>query len=190
MKTLLLLRHAKSQWPDGVGKDPGARETALESLDDHARPLTPGGVAAAEKLARAVLPQIAPPDLILCSSATRARQTLATIRQLLWQTVPVKTECGLYLCGPDALAQRLAQLPDICASAALVAHNPDLHELALTLAHDGKAKLRQKLTEKFPTGAFAEISLPIDRWRELPGATGRLEQLVFPKELPEKNARG
>jgi phosphohistidine phosphatase len=188
MKTLLLLRHAKSQWPDGVGPDLEARARALETLDDHARPLTPGGVEAAEKLARQVLREITPPDLILCSSATRARQTLATIRQLTWQKIPVETERGLYLCGMEALLARLAKLPDSAAAAALVAHNPDLHALAQRLAVEGKKKWRQSLAEKFPTGALAVIDLPIESWSAVRQAAGQLELLVFPKELPEKKS--
>lgn len=190
MKTVILLRHAKSQWPDGVGKDLEARATALETLDDHARPLTPGGVEAAEKLARQVLPEIRPPDVILCSSATRTRQTLATIRQLVWHKAPVETERGLYLCGPEALLARLARLPDDKESVALVAHNPDLHLVAQRLAAEGRKKLRQQLAEKFPTGALALITLPIETWSAIEDAAGRLDLLVFPKELPAKNSGG
>jgi phosphohistidine phosphatase len=185
MKTLLLLRHAKSQWPDGVGRNEAARAQALETLDDHARPLTDGGIEAAEKLARSALPALPTPALILCSSATRARQTLAAVRQLTWGGAKVETERGLYVCGPAKLKARLKRVDDGIDTVAIVAHNPDLHLLAQELAVNGKKKLRAALAEKFPTGALAAIVLPIDRWADLEGAEGTLEALVFPKELPD-----
>jgi phosphohistidine phosphatase len=186
MKTLLLVRHAKSLWPEGIGKAPADRARALETLNDHARPLAPRGREAAARLAQAVLPEMPQPEIVLCSSALRARQTLAVLRQSVWRRAAVKTQSQLYLCGRDALLERLAQLPRGCAVAAVVAHNPDLNELALALAMKGPRALRAKLGEKFPTGALALLDLPIESWSDIAGAKGRLRALVFPKDLAAK----
>ncbi len=168
MRTLLLLRHAKSSW-----NDPGE--------SDHDRTLTPRGRRAAELVALYLAQRRDPPSYALCSSARRAQDTLAPLRHRI--DIPVETARGLYLADPDALLAHLAQVGDREASVLVVAHNPGLHELALRLAADGDAAARARLREGFPTAALAILDLDIERWDEIRPGCGSLVELRVPRDL-------
>lgn len=164
MKHLFLLRHAKSSWDD-------------PELEDHDRPLARRGRKACRKLAEHVRREGVRPELVLCSSARRAVETLELIADALGD-VPVEFEDGLYAADPERLLVRLRALPETVSSALLVGHNPALQDLAATLASGPTA-----LAQAFPTGALA--SFRFERpWSELgPGGT-ELVGYVVPRELP------
>ena len=94
VKTILLLRHAKSAWSEA-------------SLSDHDRPLSRRGERAAKAMADYLTSKSARPDLILCSTATRARQTLAPLVALWTPAPPISLEKGLYLAPEEVLMARL-----------------------------------------------------------------------------------
>ena len=169
MKTLYLLRHAKSDWshPD---------------LDDHDRPLAPRGRKAARRMS-AFLSQARPrPTMVLCSSATRARASWQPVGQALGEPVEVHVEDGLYAAGADRLLARLRRLPEGADAVLLVGHNPGLQDQASELAGDGDPTGLRRLGEKFPTGALATLRLETS-WRELGPGGGYLESLVVPRDL-------
>jgi len=168
MKTLLLLRHAKSS-----GNDPGE--------SDHDRTLTPRGRRAAELVGLYLAQRGDPPSLALCSSARRVQDTLAPLRQRLDLTVETVRE--LYLADPDTLLAQLAQVDDREASVLVIAHNPGLHDLAMLLAADGDAAARARLREGFPTAALAVLELEIARWDEIRPGCGSLLELRVPRDL-------
>jgi phosphohistidine phosphatase len=119
------------------------------------------------------------PDIVLCSSAKRTRQTVEHIASALPPTVPVLVEDRLYLATADDLLARLREIDDGVPSVLLVGHNPGLHELAAGLL--GVADRERVLT--FPTAALAVEELVVSRWAELgPGAT-RLSAFVTPSSL-------
>ena len=120
VRTLHLLRHGKSSWKDGA-------------LDDHDRPLSKRGRRAAAVLADHLARSGLAPDLVLCSSALRARQTFDLIARAL-KPPRVIVERALYEAGPRRLLRYLRELPESAQCVLLVGHNPALHELALTLA--------------------------------------------------------
>ena len=167
MKHLFLLRHAKSSWDD-------------PDLGDHDRPLAPRGVRATALLSDYMSSAPVAPSLVLCSSALRTRQTLDGIRDALDPAVVVHTERELYAASAEDLLQRVRALDDDIDSVMLVGHNPDIAQLALTLA--GHGKRREDLRGKYPTGALATIAFE-GSWGELAPGRGELVDFVTPKQL-------
>jgi phosphohistidine phosphatase len=168
MKTLYLLRHAKSSWADsGIG-----------DLD---RALAPRGQRAAEKIAKHLRQQGAAPAIVLCSSARRARETLALVAPAFGTTTELVVEEGLYAASAEQLLSRLQRIPERTASAMIIGHNPGLQDLAVTLAgHGGRL---ERLREGFPTTALAVLCSPIASWRELGPGDAKLIDFVVPREL-------
>ena len=162
MKRVWLLRHAKSSWDD-----PG--------LVDHDRPLAPRGRKAARRMARWASDNGVRPELVLCSTALRARSTLELILDALGAP-EVEIEGGLYHAAAVDLLERLRVVPTDIADVLVIGHNPTLHELACVIAPPGP--------EAFPTGALAELRLSIDAWADLRPGCGQLGTFVVPRSLP------
>jgi phosphohistidine phosphatase SixA len=102
------------------------------------------------------------PELVLCSSAARARETFELVRSAL-AGVPVQLEDGLYGASSEALLARLRAVPDAVGCVLLLGHNPGLQELALALAARGTDL--ERVEAKFPTAALATLAVP--PWSEL-----------------------
>ena len=171
MKTVVLLRHAKSSWGDA-------------RLDDHERPLNRRGERAAEVIADHIAKKGPRPDLILCSTATRTRQTLAPLVQRLSAPAPpILLEKGLYLATEAALLARLQDAPDEAGAVLLIGHNDGIWRLAEVLAGRGRAALLGALHSKFPTGALATLKAPIDHWTDLAAGSAELAGFVRPRDL-------
>ena len=170
MKRLFVLRHAKSDWGQ-----PG--------LADHERPLASRGTHAAGLLAGHFRQSRIEPDVVLCSTATRARETFEAVQAALPQQTPVWFERRLYGAGADELVDRLDEVPDSDGSVMLVGHNPGLQDLVLELAPSREAALVARVEAKFPTAAFATIDLAVDRWAEVRPGTGTLVAFVIPRDL-------
>ncbi|WP_342234922.1 SixA phosphatase family protein [Inquilinus sp. OTU3971] len=167
MKTLILLRHAKSDWAD-------------PTLGDHDRPLAARGRDAAPKMGAWLKAHGPVPDLVLCSTATRARQTLALALEALGAAPETRFDRGLYLAGGAGVLARLRQAPDEAATVLLVGHNPDLEQLARRLATTGDKAALARLAEKYPTAGLAVIELPVERWAKADDG-GRLVAFETPK---------
>jgi len=168
VKTLRILRHAKSSWED-VGHG------------DHDRPLAPRGQRAAKKLAKHLRRQKLPAVTVLCSSATRARETLALIAPALGPHSKLLIEDGLYAASAEELLDRLRRVPEPAESVMVIGHNPGLQDLALTLAANG-AK-RSRAMEDFPTGALATLQIDVARWRDLGPGDAEIVDYVVPRDL-------
>lgn len=170
MLTLSLLRHGKSSWDD-------------PDLDDFDRPLAKRGAKAAAAMGRYLARENLKPDLVLCSSAVRARATLALVLPELGLPAPeVVYDDALYLATPAVLLGRLRKLDGAVKHVLLVGHNPGLHALALELTGDGNRRNISALATKFPTAGLAVIGIPGGRWDALRPASGRLERFVTPRE--------
>ena len=166
-RTVLLLRHAKSAWGN-VGQD------------DHDRPLNRRGERAAQAMAGHLAASGPRPDLILCSTAVRTRQTLAPLLEALGAPVPpISLEKELYLASEDALLERLRTLPEEVRTVMLIGHNDGIGYLAGALAGFGPAAALADLRDKYPTGALTTLRLPRGRWSDL--APGACELLAFAK---------
>ncbi|MEI6559368.1 MAG: histidine phosphatase family protein [Rhodospirillaceae bacterium] len=170
MKTLSLLRHAKSSW-----ENPG--------LADRERPLEPRGRKAATAVGHHLALAGKPPQLVLCSPALRTTETLERVLAALGADVQPVVEIreALYLGGGETLLETVQGLPAELDHVLLVAHDPDLHELALLLAGSGEPGPLAALKRKFPTGALAVFGLA--DWREAGPGAGRLKEFVRPRDL-------
>jgi phosphohistidine phosphatase len=167
MKRLYLLRHAKSSWKDN-------------SLPDHDRPLARRGRRAAKAIARHMREHGIEPELVLCSTARRARETLDRVEPTLGAPT-VRVEPDLYAASAPAVLERLRSVPDTVESVMVIAHNPGLHELALELARPPSAA--SEVAAKYPTGALATLAFEASSWQELDRGTAELVELVRPRDL-------
>jgi phosphohistidine phosphatase len=162
MKTLLILRHAKSSWKDA-------------GLPDHDRPLNKRGKADAPKMGRLLRDHNLVPDLILSSTAQRARQTAQRAVEGGAMSCPVELHEQLYHAHPGELVEILRAAPNECARVMLIGHNPGLEILLHALTGDGN---------HLPTAALAEVELEIECWTELQiNRRARLANLWRPREL-------
>ncbi|QNT68338.1 SixA phosphatase family protein [Defluviicoccus vanus] len=169
MKTVLLLRHAKSSWKD----------VALPDID---RPLNGRGRAAARQMRDYMVRERWLPAQVLCSPSKRTRETLDVILEAFGEAVPVRYEKGIYLAEAPVLLRRLRRLNESLASVMVVGHNPGLERLALMLTEGEDDPLRHELAAKFPTGTFAAIGCDIDHWTELKPGCGNLEAFTRPRK--------
>jgi len=168
MHQLHLLRHAKSSWDDDV--------------DDHERPLSRRGREAARLIGETLPRAIGPLDLVLCSTALRARQT-AELALAGYKPAPkIVYEKGLYLATSEALLRRLQMLDEACGAAMLVGHNPGLHELAAALAAPASPGFSTLANGKFPTGVRARFVIGTS-WSDIGKERHRLVDYVTVKSL-------
>ena len=167
MHCLYLLRHAKSSWSD-------------VTLADHERPLSPRGRRDAKRIADHLLEHGVTPELVLCSTSERTRETLELVRPALGAAT-VELEPELYSASAQTLLERLRAVPEAVPSVMLIGHNPGLEDLALFLASAGPE--REGLETKFPTAALATLTLAAATWSRLSGADAVLAAFVVPKQL-------
>ena len=170
MKTVHLLRHAKSDWGN-----PG--------LDDHDRPLAPRGRRAALVMGVHYAQQRYRPALVLCSSALRTRQTLEALLPHLPGRPEVLIEEGIYLASRGQLLSRIQEIDDGQSGVLLIGHNPGIAELARTLAGSGERASLRRLATRFPTAASAVCEFDLQCWRDLAPGSGHLLSYATPKDL-------
>jgi phosphohistidine phosphatase len=167
VKRLYLLRHAKSAWDD-------------PALRDRDRPLAPRGRKASKRMGRWAKKHRIRPQLVVCSTAVRAEQTLERVLPGLGEPA-VWLEATLYAAGAETLLARVQTLPDEVDEAMLVGHNPGLMDLLLLLAAPGE--LRKRAAVNVPTGALAELEVDIGRWADVSPGKAMLTRFVVPREL-------
>lgn len=170
MKTLFLLRHAKSSWDDPL-------------LADIQRPLAPRGRKAAPRIGRVMARNGWVPDRVLCSSALRAVQTWDLVSVQLDTPIRLEVREDLYHATPSDLLTTLRTLPDSVGSVLLVGHNPTFHDLALGLTGGGREDAVDHLKRKYPTGSLAVFELPVARWGDMDPGVGYLKDFVRPRTL-------
>ena len=150
-------------------------------MEDVDRPLAPRGARAADRMREYLDAEEIRPELVLCSSALRTRETLARVLPGLGPELTVRIEPSVYSFEADQLLERLREVPGDVASVMLVGHNPAMQELASLLARGGDRL--DELRRGFPTAALAELNLGGGSWRELAPGTGRLTRFIVPREL-------
>ena len=167
MKTLTLLRHAKSGWDD-------------PSLSDFARPLNARGREAARAMGRELRALGLAWDRVLASPAARVTETIDGLRESYGPIAPVYDET-IYLASLEALLDIVRATDDGCATLLVVGHNPGMERLALLLSRGGP--LHDEVALKYPTGALAEIAFAIDHWRDVGESGGTLARFLRPRDL-------
>ncbi|MFF8867365.1 SixA phosphatase family protein [Streptomyces sp. NPDC015139] len=167
MRRLMVLRHAKSAWPEGV--------------EDHRRPLAPRGLRDAAAAGRALAEAGGLPDLALCSTAVRARRTWELAAAEWGTPPPVRYDRRLYAAGVADLLDVVREVPREVETLLLVGHNPGLEELVTELAGDGLDDSLERLRAKFPTSAIAVLTWRGTGWPALGPGTALLTSFMVPR---------
>ena len=174
MLTLLLLRHAKSSWDN-------------PALADFDRPLAKRGQKAAPRMGAEIEALGLRPELILCSSAQRTRETLDLVLDSWSGTPPpVVYDEAIYMAPPEDLVaevRKLAATSPPPGRVMMVGHNPGLEELAELLTGDGDPAARQLMAQKFPTCALAVITFEGSDWAAVGPGKGTLSRFITPARL-------
>jgi phosphohistidine phosphatase len=161
MKTLMLLRHAKSSWKDST-------------VADHDRPLNRRGMRAADLVRGFLQRKKLRPKFVLSSSAARTRQTVEIVFESLSPAPEVRYDAALYLASAAKLLDVISRLADDQDQVVLVGHNPGMEDLLFRLTH---------VDQHFPTATLASIALAVEKWSEVEDNKGELRWLVTPKQL-------
>jgi phosphohistidine phosphatase len=161
MKTLLLMRHAKSSWD-------------ADGISDHDRPLNARGERSAPAMAELVVQAGLAPRLILSSTALRARETAFAVARAFGWKPEVRLVNALYMAEPRTILAQVAALSDEVETVLVVGHNPGMEELVSDLGH-----MRQHM----PTAAVARFDVAASHWAELADAKCELVHVWRPKEL-------
>ena len=162
MKTLLILRHAKSSW-DNL------------DLSDYDRPLNKRGKRDAPRMGDFLRQQDLVPDLIISSTAKRAKKTAKLFAKAVGYKEKISLENVFYHAKPETYITVLKEICHDYERIMVIGHNPGLETLVAILT--GRMEL-------MPTAAVAHVLLPIDRWDQLTGEMeGKLQNLWRPKEI-------
>ena len=161
MRTLYILRHAKSSWDDA-------------SLADFDRPLNGRGERTAPIMGELMKREGFAPDVILSSPAERAKQTAMATKEAGALAGVLIFDDRIYEASANALRQVVSEIDDRYSSTMLVGHNPGMEEFIRYLT--GKI-------EPMPTAALAVIDLAVDTWADVTENRGTLRQIFRPKEL-------
>jgi phosphohistidine phosphatase len=175
LKRLMLLRHAKSAWDE-------------PDLPDAERPLAKRGLKSAPLVGRLMLAEHLIPDLVLCSTARRARQTWELI-SAAWPHQPRQQQLsGLYMATPRQILAILRDYGGDADAVLVIGHNPGIGDLAAWLVNQGDATDIRRMREKFATAALAVIDLPLEGWHDFRDTSvstwnGHLTRFVVPHDL-------
>ena len=174
MRRLLLLRHAKSSWDQGDD-------------DDAARPLAARGRRAAPLIGRYISRHGLVPDLVLCSTAERARQTLELViaewERPAVDAAKVEMRSSLYLAPPGEMLAAIRRVDEAVERLMIIGHNPGMAMLALRLAARGDPRGMKTMAAKYPTAALAVLDFEIEKWPAIAPGAGYLQSFVRPKDL-------
>ena len=168
MKTLTLLRHAKSTWDDPVARD----------FD---RPLNRRGRKAARAIGAEMRALGLAFDHVVASPALRVEETLAEVEQGYGRSLEAVPDRRVYLATPETLLDIVRSTYDGFDRLLLVGHNPGLEVLAMTLTSG--AGLRDEMAVKYPTGTLAEIALPVESWTDAAPGVGEIVRFIRPRDV-------
>jgi phosphohistidine phosphatase len=122
-------------------------------------------------------------DLIIASPAARVRETIDGLTEKLKLNVEIRFEPRMYAASEETLLEIVREIRESVEAPLLVGHNPGLQQLVVALTKSDPDDLRSRVEQKFPTAAIAQIELPANRWPEVNPGTGKINQLILPKEL-------
>jgi phosphohistidine phosphatase len=169
MKTLLLMRHAKSSWKD-------------KNLPDEERPLNKRGRRDAPLMSHLLIDRELVPQIILCSSAVRARETAEMMLDVIMETAGIQCKVqymdALYMAEPPEYYEAVYNLPAEFERVLIIGHNPGMETLLQLLSNR---------IESLPTAVVAHLVLPVQAWSEITAdTTGELVEIWRPKEIREE----
>jgi phosphohistidine phosphatase len=170
MLTLSLLRHAKSSWSN-------------PALPDRERPLATRGVTDAPLMGKAMAERGIDPELVLCSSARRTRDTLELVMPELRVEPKVVYVDALYHASPEEMLEMLHGIQPGANRVMLVGHNPEIQAFALDLVGSGPKHFRDRLSTKYPTAGLAVINFVSGLWKSISVNSGTLNLFLSPRDL-------
>jgi phosphohistidine phosphatase len=170
MKTLTLLRHAKSGWAEPVARDFDRRVNAK-------------GRRAAELIGRHLTDAGLAFDHVVASPAVRVVETLDRVSAGYGRGLAPEWEKRIYLASAATLLDVVQALPDSAAHALLAGHNPGLEDLVLLMTPQGDGPLRAAVEMKFPTASLATLTFDVARWHEVAEGGGTLTRFIRPRDL-------
>ncbi len=163
MRTLYLLRQAKSSWKDAT-------------LPDFERPLKGRGRDAAEQMGRFLATKKVTVGALISSPSVRTRQTIDIVLRHVELGAEPQFDQRIYEASLSALVQVLSEIPDDTKAAMLVGHNPGMEEMLAFLTRESR---------HMPTCALAKISIAGSSWKEAQRGAGKLEWFVTPKDIED-----
>lgn len=166
MKRLVVLRHAKSDWPVGVA--------------DRDRPLGRRGQRDAPAAGRWIAEHVGVPDVVWCSPARRTKETWELLAAQLGGSPPVEFDERIYEASVSDLVEVLRETAKGSSSVLLVGHNPGVQELVLALAGGQRSEVQMLAETKFPTSGVALLDVN-GPWRELAAGSARLADFAVPR---------
>jgi phosphohistidine phosphatase len=161
MKSLLVLRHAKSSWENA-------------ELSDFERPLNKRGLEAAQLIGQEMFRLNLNIEIVLSSPAKRAKQTAILVKESCEIKREIRFEDGIYEASVMKLLHIVSEIDDKFSSVLLVGHNPGLEELIRVLTE--KAQV-------MPTATLAKLDLEIESWAKITAKCGVLDFAITPREL-------
>ncbi|MEO6588873.1 MAG: histidine phosphatase family protein [Pyrinomonadaceae bacterium] len=161
MKTLFIMRHAKSSWDN-------------PDWSDFARPLNLRGLDTAPFMGEVMKKNDFDPEIIISSPAMRAKQTAGLVKESAGFRANIKFDERIYEASPLRLLEVVSDIEDYYDSAMIIGHNPGFESLVRILT--GKI-------EAMPTAALAVVDLEINSWNEINSETGDLRKMFRPKEI-------
>ena len=164
MRTLYLLRHAKSSWKD-------------VTLPDFDRPLKDRGRKAAKRIGKYLTREKLSDPLVLCSPAMRTRETAEILLKHANLRVEVRYVEPIYEASLGDLVHVVTEIPDDKQVTIMIGHNPGFEELLAYLTGEGR---------RMPTAALAKINFDVESWKNIKEDQGALEWFVTPRELEEE----
>ncbi|TXR46326.1 CHAD domain-containing protein [Phyllobacterium endophyticum] len=172
MCRLILLRHAKSSWP--------------ENIADHARPLAKRGRRMSQLIGRYMAQEHLLPDFAVVSTACRAQQTWELLHAGLGQAVDRHDEPRIYDASANTILDVIKETPALINVLVIVGHNPALQELALKLVGKAPRSELSRLTRRYPPGGLVVIKFDVNRWSHVKKGHGCLERIETPKSIVRK----
>ncbi|MBA8903587.1 histidine phosphatase family protein [Phyllobacterium sp. P30BS-XVII] len=169
MLRLMLLRHAKSDWPDGI--------------DDHDRPLAGRGRHASPLMTEYMAQEGLRPDLAIVSTARRTMETWKLVRPAFAREIDWREEARIYEAPARVIVDIVRSTEPAIRSLLIVGHNPGLHDVALQLIGNGKEADLARLRLKYPTAGLVVIDFKAKSWSDLAEKTGQLDRFVTPKMI-------
>lgn len=160
MKTLYILRHAKSSW-------------AEPDMSDFDRPLNERGLRAAPFMGELMARKGLEPYLILSSPAKRAKQTAELVKKAGKFDAELRFEHRIYEASPQTLRQVITGIDDAYPSAMIVGHNPGI---------EGFIRFATGDLHPFPTAALAVIEFDTDSWFTIGEGRGKLHHIYRPRD--------
>ena len=169
MKTLTLLRHAKSAWDDPVERD----------FD---RPLNGRGRRAAARIGQWLADEAATFDHVRASPAVRVRQTIEGVEDGLRRRLAPMFDARIYLASAVTLLDIVQGFEETAATGLLIGHNPGLEDLLLLVTPDADP-LRGQAEIKYPTATLAVLDFDIATWRDAGAGCAHLRHFIRPRDL-------